>query len=60
MWKHESLLAKAHDVMGKAVKQGEMEKTEINISMGKLAAGVYYLRMRSPEGKQYLLKVVKR
>ncbi len=47
------------DVMGKVVKTGEMTQQETTIQIHELAAGTYHLVMTSPEGKRYLMKVVK-
>ncbi len=47
------------DVMGKTLMQGKMERQEMTIQIESLATGVYHLVMISPEGKRYLMKVVK-
>lgn len=47
------------DAMGKTLMQGKMQAEEMSIQIEALAAGVYHLVMISPEGKRYLMKVVK-
>ncbi len=47
------------DVMGKTLMQGEMKEQQMKIQIASLATGMYHLVMISPEGKRYLMKVVK-
>ncbi len=47
------------DVMGKTLMQGEMKEQQTTIQIASLATGMYHLVMISPEGKRYLMKVVK-
>lgn len=47
------------DVMGKSLMKGEMEGQQTSIQIDALAPGIYHLVMISPEGKRYLMKLVK-
>lgn len=46
------------DNMGKVLKAGEMNSQQMQISRDNLAEGIYHLILTSPNGKQYLMKLI--
>ena len=55
----ESYTWQLSDAMGKRVKSGKMATHQIRIDAQDVVAGIYYLVMTSPEGKRYIMKVIK-